>query len=99
MSTGKAKKFQKVFGRAKGRLRDRRGSTNGRIFTNPLRDTQRQPAAAWCRRCRNEIYAWELGDGEALCPQCRAEKNQEEMEQSGEIDDFTGDVSGIPDSG
>lgn len=41
---------------------------------DPLRDLQRAAPAAWCARCRNEIY----GQAGPLCPACRSQEERGE---------------------
>ena len=39
----------------------------------PLRDTQQETPAAWCERCRQEVYSGETmyrWEGQWLCPEC-----------------------------
>lgn len=45
------------------------------IWTDPLRDVQCLPPAAWCRRCRGELYA---ATPDGLCPQCSQETEGED---------------------
>lgn len=42
----------------------------------PLRDTQRATPAAWCRRCRGEIYQREAEADGTYCPDCKGEDTQ-----------------------
>ena len=48
---------------------------------NPLRDPQEEEPAAWCRRCRGEIYPWEAGADGGLCPVCREERENRRKER------------------
>lgn len=43
------------------------------IHTNPYREAQEEPAAAWCQRCKQEIYTGEqkyLWEGKWVCEDC-----------------------------
>lgn len=43
------------------------------IHTNPYREAQEEPAAAWCQSCRQEIYGGErkyLWEGRWVCYEC-----------------------------
>ena len=60
------------------------------IWADPLRDVQQIPPAAWCIRCRAELYP---GEGCTLCPRCRAaQKRSIELEE--ELDQHY-DLTGI----
>ena len=43
------------------------------MYTHTGRDAQREPPAAWCNRCRGEIYPLEAGEDAIHCPDCRRE--------------------------
>jgi len=55
-------------------LKEERWKRMGTRLAPPLRDLQRARPAAWCRRCRGELYR---GEG-PLCPGCQREKEEEE---------------------
>ena len=64
-----------------------------RIWTQALRDMQSLPPAAWCLRCRAELYPGEDG---AVCPACRAELRRKTKEESDRNYDPTGAIGTIP---